>query len=50
MPISKYYGGHGNEVMSNMIKQYGAKNAEHVFYATKNKRKKLRKRRKTYRP
>jgi hypothetical protein len=39
MPISKYYGGHGEEVMRNMKKQYGAR-AEEVFYATANKRKK----------
>jgi hypothetical protein len=39
MPISKYYGGHGTEVMSNMTKQYGAKKGNQVFYATANKQK-----------
>lgn len=40
MPLSKYYGGHGDEVMSNMKKEYGDKKAKQVFYATANKRKK----------
>lgn len=40
MPIDKYYGGHGKEVMKNMKTEYGAKKGEQVFYATKNKRKK----------
>jgi hypothetical protein len=39
MPISKYFGGHGDEVMSSMNKTYGAKKAKQVFYATANKRK-----------
>jgi hypothetical protein len=39
MPISKYYKGHGEEVMSNMKKQYGEKKGKSVFYATANKRK-----------
>jgi len=39
MPISKYYGGHGSEVMSNMTKEYGAKKGKQVFYATANKKK-----------
>lgn len=39
MPISKYYGGHGEKVMASMKKQYGDK-AEEVFYATANKKKK----------
>jgi hypothetical protein len=38
MPISKYYKGHGSEVMSNMKKEYGEKKGEQVFYATANKR------------
>jgi hypothetical protein len=38
MPLSKYFKGHGEEVMSNMKKQYGAKKAKQVFYATANKR------------
>lgn len=37
MPISKYYGGHGKEVMASMRKQYGDR-AKEVFYATANKR------------
>lgn len=37
MPISKYYGGHGEEVMRDMRKRYGER-AEEVFYATANKR------------
>jgi hypothetical protein len=40
MPISKYYGGHGEEVMGNMKKEYGAKKGKSVFYATANKKKK----------
>lgn len=39
MPVSKYFKGHGQEVMSNMTKEYGAKKGEQVFYATANKRK-----------
>lgn len=38
MPISKYYGGHGSEVMSKMKSKYGAKKGKSVFYATANKR------------
>lgn len=43
MPISKYYGGHGREVMDSMTKEYGSKKGEQVFYATKNKLKKKKK-------
>lgn len=39
MPIGKYFGGHGSEVMSNMVKEYGTKKGKSVFYATANKRK-----------
>ena len=39
MPVSKYYGGHGQEVMANMTKEYGAEKGKNVFYATANKRK-----------
>ena len=39
MPINKYYSGHGEEVMADMKRRYGAK-AERVFYATQNKMKK----------
>jgi len=38
MPINKYYGGHGDEVMDNMTKEYGDKKGKSVFYATANKR------------
>jgi len=44
MPIDKYFGGHGEEVMASMKTTYankgGAKKAKSVFYATANKRKK----------
>jgi hypothetical protein len=39
VPISKYYKGHGSEVMSDMKKRYGEDRGEEVFYATANKRK-----------
>ena len=39
MPISKYYGGSGEKVMSSMKKQYGEEKGERVFYATANKQK-----------
>ena len=38
-PVSGYYGGHGEAVMSNMTKEYGAEKGKRVFYATANKRK-----------
>lgn len=38
MPVSKYFKGHGEEVMSNMKKEYGDKKGESVFYATANKK------------
>lgn len=40
MPISKYFSGHGEQVMANMRGKYGSKKAKEVFYATENKRKK----------
>ncbi len=43
MPLNRYYGGHGRKVMASMARQYGPAKAERVFYATANKRKKLRK-------
>ena len=46
MPISKYFGGHGREVMREMKKKYGAKKGEQVFYATENKMKKAPKNKK----
>lgn len=39
-PISKYFKGKGEKVMSAMQKQYGEKKAKQVFYATANKNKK----------
>lgn len=40
MPLSKYFGGHGAEVMEQMKKKHG-KRAEEVFYRTVNKRKSI---------
>ena len=41
MPISKYFKGHGEEVMSNMKETYGSdEKAKEVFYAKANKDKK----------
>jgi hypothetical protein len=44
MPVDKYFGGHGEEVMASMKTTYankgGAKKAKRVFYATANKQKK----------
>ena len=40
MPLSKYYKGHGSEVMTKMKKKYGKNKGKQVFYATANKRKK----------
>jgi len=37
MPLSKYYGGHGDKVMKNMKSEYGEKKGKKVFYATSNK-------------
>ena len=45
MPISKYYGGKGEKVMSNMKETYGSdEKAKEVFYAKANKDKKKKKR------
>ena len=41
MPLSKHYGGHGEEVMASMVKQYGSQKAKRVFYATEKKRQNL---------
>jgi len=38
MPISKYFNGGGDKVMSSMKKEYGDKKGESVFYATANKK------------
>ena len=40
MPLSKYYKGHGSEVMKKMTSKYGKKKGKSVFYATAAKRKK----------
>lgn len=42
MPLSKYFGGHGEEVMSKMKKEYGEEKGKKVFYATSNKRKQVK--------
>jgi len=39
MPVSEYFKGSGDKVMSSMKKQYGAKKGKQVFYATANKAK-----------
>jgi len=41
MPISKYFSGSGEKVMSNMKKEYGPKKGKQVFYATANKLKSI---------
>ena len=38
MPIDRYFGGHGREVMRDMKRRYGAERGERIFYATANKR------------
>lgn len=38
MPLSHYYDGKGEKVMSAMQKQYGEKKGKEVFYATANKK------------
>jgi uncharacterized protein YeeX (DUF496 family) len=38
MPLAKYFGGHGEEVASDMQGRYGSRWKE-VFYATENARK-----------
>jgi hypothetical protein len=40
MALSRYFKGHGEEVMANMKKEYGSKKGTSVFYATVNKKKK----------
>lgn len=39
MPLSKYFGGHGAQVMRDMVRRYGKKKGKEVFYRTVNKRK-----------
>ena len=43
MPLDKYFKGKGDEVKKNMQREYGGKKGKQVFYATINKRKKIRK-------
>lgn len=38
MPLSEYFKGSGEKVMSSMKKKYGEKKGKQVFYATANKR------------
>jgi len=40
MPLSEYFKGKGEKVMSSMKDKYGRKKGKQVFYATANKRKK----------
>jgi hypothetical protein len=42
MPLSKYFGGHGEKVMKDMKKKHGDKEGKSIFYATSNKNKKKR--------
>jgi hypothetical protein len=37
MPVSEYYKGSGNKVMSDMKARYGEEGGKRVFYATANK-------------
>lgn len=37
MPLSAHYHGHGDAVMRAMKKEYGARKAERIFYATEQK-------------
>jgi len=39
MPVSRYFHGHGREVMKNMLKEYGSEKGKRIFYATANKNK-----------
>ena len=41
MPLSKYFGGHGKEVLKKMSHKYGAKKGKKIFYATSNKKRSL---------
>jgi len=38
MPVSEYFKGSGDKVMSSMQKEYGDKKGKQVFYATANKK------------
>ena len=37
MPVSEYYAGHGEEVLRNLIREYGKKKGTQIFYAMANK-------------
>ena len=39
MPLNKYFHGEGDSVMRDMKKRYGSERGERVFYATVNKQK-----------
>lgn len=43
MPLSKYFGGKGAQVMEDMQRTYGSKHGREVFYATLMKHKKKKK-------
>ena len=43
MPLDKYYGGKGKQVMKSMKKTYGKEKGKEVFYATANKQKGVKK-------
>lgn len=36
MPLNRYFKGHGAAVKADMVKTYGPKKGERVFYATAN--------------
>lgn len=38
MPIDRYYHGHGDEVMADLVRRHGKKKGKEVFYATANTR------------
>jgi hypothetical protein len=38
IPLSKYYSGHGEEVMREMQSRYGSERGKRIFYATAAKR------------
>jgi hypothetical protein len=47
VPISRYFKGHGRDVMSHMRALYGAKDGERVFYATAAKQLRERRRKRS---
>lgn len=40
MPLSKYFGGKGAQVMADLQREHGAEAGKRIFYATHNKMKK----------